>query len=229
LFDSDNRLNAACYAGAKGPDGSFGIVVPTGDPQACQTLGLSIAIRGGARWSVGERNATDSLWAGMGNLTPSIHSDQYLYELTTPTHGESLPLRFATEDDQPWVIHAATEMMKEDFGLDDFLDDEASFHQEIQAGIRAQHELIGESNGHPVFRIKISSQCSDGVQLGGTWVDPAWRGKGVGQAGMRATCKHLLLHTPRITLHVRERNMAAIGCYRATGFHAVQAFRLLSR
>jgi hypothetical protein len=165
----------------------------------------------------------------MGNPTPSINSDQCLYELKKTSQGESLALRFATEEDQQWVTHVATEMMKEDFGIEQFTDDEQSFHHEIYAGIRSQQEFIGETNGHPVFRIKISTQCSDGAQIGGTWVDPEWRGKGIGQAGIRAACKHLLMHTPRVTLHVRESNVAAIGCYTATGFNAVQAFRLLSR
>jgi ribosomal protein S18 acetylase RimI-like enzyme len=229
MFDLGGQLQAACYAGAKDPNGPFGLLVPIGDPQACITLGLSIAIRGGGRWAVGERTATDSLWEGMGNLSTSINSDQCLYELTEPCQGKCLSLRFATENDRQWVTHAATEMMKEDFGINQFMDDDEPFHRDINAGILSNQEFIGETDGQPVFRIKISTLCSYGAQLGGTWVDPAFRGKGTGQAGMRAAANHLLAQVPRVTLHVREKNATAIGCYSAIGFEAVQAFRLLSR
>ena len=229
VFDPHDRIQAACFAGAKGPDGTFGLLVPAGDPQSCLTLGLSLAVRGGGRWAVGERTATDFLWKGMGKPNTSINSDQCLYELTQPHPGDCLSLRFATKNDRSWVIHAATEMMKEDFGVKQFMDDDERFHRSIDMGIRSHQELIGEYKNQPVFRIKISTLCSYGAQVGGTWVEPEFRGKGLGQSGMRATVNHLLSQVPRVTLHVREQNNAAIGCYSAIGFNAVQAFRLLSR
>ena len=79
IFDASDQLQAACYAGAKGPDGVFGLLVPSGDPQSCLTLGLSLAVRGGGRWAVGERSATDLLWEGMGNPNTSINHWKCIY------------------------------------------------------------------------------------------------------------------------------------------------------
>jgi predicted GNAT family acetyltransferase len=165
----------------------------------------------------------------MGNPQPLIRSDQVLYEITEPTPGDYLTLRPATDKDRSWVTHAAAEMMKEDFGVDRLGVDPELFRRRIQTSIRARREIIGEVDDQPVFRVNVGTMCRYGAQLGGTWIEPRFRGQGIGKAAMRSTAARLLEDVPRVTLHVRHNNDAAIGCYSAVGFRPSQAFRLLSR
>jgi ribosomal protein S18 acetylase RimI-like enzyme len=229
VFDDAESLKAVVYAGNRSADGRFGLAVASGAPDAAELLGLALAERGGVAWAVGETDATEALWRGLGGHTARVCSDQVLMETSTVGDGEHLALRRATSSDFDWVSSAASSMMREDLGVDIAADSPTQFLSSIHSCIANGQEFIGCHDGARVFRARVGTDCSGGAQIGGVWVEPSQRGSGFGEAGTRALVRELLSRVPRVTLHVRQENKVAIRCYTAAGFVPVRAFRLLVR
>jgi predicted GNAT family acetyltransferase len=59
------------------------------------------------------------------------------------------------------------------------------------------------------------------------WVDPAARGKGNAQRGMRDLCRLLLERVPTVCLFVRPENAPAIRVYEAVGMQRHGSYRSL--
>ena len=169
---------------------------------------------------VGERTASDALWSGLGNPTPRVRSDQILMQATDVTAGAVLNCRAALASDRDWVSAASSSMIKEDLGLEG----DGWVSERVMTG-----EYVGSHAARRVYRAKVATRCSVGAQIGGVWVDPSCRRRGLGAAGTRGLIRHLLERHPRVTLHVRTDNGSAIRCYESVGFAAVRAFRVLVR
>ena len=229
VFDASDQIVGACYAGAKVAGEGFGLVVPAGDPDANRLIGLALAARGGVRWVIGDRLASDGLWAGLGNPTPRLRSEQILFEATSLTSGSTIDVRKARTSDFEWLCTAASAMVEEDLSLPWAGQDPAVFTARIHAAIKDGAEYVGSVSNRLVYRVERGTRSTYGAQIGGIWVEPDVRGQGLGRAGTRAVCTLLLQNTPRVTMHVRADNMTAIRCYESIGFKAIRAFRLLVR
>ena len=67
-----------------------------------------------------------------------------------------------------------------------------------------------------------------GAQLGGTYVWPEDRGRGIATRAVRGLVGTLRSEgLPRVTLHVHEANTPAVRCYVAAGFRPHAPFRLM--
>jgi len=229
VFGASNQLKGACYAGEYRVGAGFGVVVPFGAEDAAHLLGITLAVRGGARWVIGDRSASDALWGGLGSSAPRLCTDQVLFEATTVTEGPRLPVRIGRVTDLKWIHAAASGMVDEDLGLQWAGQTAEQFAAGVECSVREGNEILGEVAQRLVYRAKRSSMGEHGAQIGGIWVDPTLRGRGLGQAGTRAVTAMILEQVPRVTLHVRVDNLDAIRCYEAVGYHAVRAFRLLVR
>ena len=60
----------------------------------------------------------------------------------------------------------------------------------------------------------IGFMLLDGEQMEALFIDPAWRGRGVG----RALVEHGLVLSPTMTTDVKEQNAQAVGFYLRLGF-----------
>ncbi len=228
-FDDRDLLCGVCYAGAYDEQNGFGLVVPYGRAAGLAMVGMGLAMRGGARWVVGERSACDALWDGLGAAAPRLHSDQVLFEATAPSDGKTLDMRIADESDFDWLLMAASQMVEEDLALPYAGQAPDAFAARLKASIREGSEYIGSENGQRMYRAERGTRGSYGAQIGGIWVDPSQRHLGMGQAGTRSIVNAMLDELPRVTLHVRADNHAAIRCYESIGFQPIRAFRLLVR
>jgi ribosomal protein S18 acetylase RimI-like enzyme len=229
VFDAEDQLQGACYAGEHRLGEGYGLVVPFGTEGAAQLLGIALGARGGARWVVGDRAASDALWAGLGSPAFRLCTDQVLFEATSVTAGPYLSLRNGGASDRMWVHGAAAGMVQEDLGLKWAGWTPEQFATQVEYSLREGNEFLGELASVRVYRVKRGTVGVHGAQIGGIWVDPAMRGRGLGQAGTRAMTAMLLEQVPRVTLHVRADNYTAARCYEAVGYQAVRAFRLLVR
>jgi hypothetical protein len=219
-FPGENgELSAVLYSGPTRSDGVASVAVAVGDQAACESLGRVLAERGGAAWVVGERTASDALWVGLGSPPMQVRSEQILMQATTVTAGAALDCRAAQASDWPWVCSASDSMIKEEMGVDS-----EALSDRVMAG-----EYVGSHDARRVYRARVATRCSAGVQIGGVWVDPSCRRRGMGTAGTRGLTRQLLERHPRVTLHVRTDNESAIRCYEAVGFAPVRAFRVLVR
>lgn len=220
-FSGDRCIDALLYSSPKRVDGLAQIAAVAGDTAAGFALGVALEDAGGAAWVVGERAAADSVWAGMGNPAARVRSDQILMHAVSVNKGSLLDVREAVLADLPWVLHASSSMSREDLGVEE------------PAALRPDRALFGEMvavhQSRRVYRAKVTTECSAGAQVGGIWVEPDFRGRGLGQSATRALVTCLLARHPRVTLHVRADNRAAIRCYEAVGFQAERDFRVLVR
>ena len=229
VFDERDLLCAVCYAGAHNEESGFGMVVPYGRAAALPMVGMALAMRGGARWVVGERSACDALWEGLEAPKPRIQSDQVLFETTEISEGPTVDLRIGNDEDFDWLLMASSRMVQEDLNLSWAGQSQMEFSTRMKASIREGSEYIGSKYGQRMFRAERGVRGSYGAQIGGIWVDPDQRGMGIGKAGTRTVVNALLAELPRVTLHVRANNDAAIRCYESIGFRSIRAFRLLVR
>ena len=178
---------------------------------------------------VGPRVAADALWSTWANgVAPGRRHDQRLYVHDGPPPGGDDPpgLRLAAMADAPVVAHEAGRMEREDIGEDPNRD--PVHHQEaVRERIRAGRTFVIEERARLVFQVNVGTLHPDGAQLGGTWVPPWARGRGLATAGVAAVVRRLLAIAPRVTLHVNEANAPAVRVYEKVGFRRDAPFRLI--
>jgi RimJ/RimL family protein N-acetyltransferase len=229
VIDASGAFNAICFAGGRpGPGLQSATAVPYGESEACQVLGRWVATEGGAWMVIGPRMAADSLWQGLGREPDRIRFEQRLYVCTTVSEGPTLPVRLAHQEEAPRLARWASKMLHEDLGLEPQRINPMAHMERMRHRIQADRTRVAEENGQTVFLIDVGTWFGLGAQVGGTWVPPASRGRGVATRAMRGLCHELLAECQRVTLHVNEANLPAVRCYEAAGFVRAAAFRLIA-
>ncbi len=200
--------------------------VPAGSSEACFALGERA--RGVApRFMLAARPQADALWAGLGAPAARVWSDHRLYLCDRVSEGPRLRLRRARLGEARLMAGLAQEMEREDMGVDPLADAPDAHLADVTRKIAEGRVLVAEEEGQIVFKGDVGLVCGRGALIGGLWVAPAARGRGLGQAGVRALCADLLRRSPVVGLHVREDNAPAIGAYLRAGFRADAPFRLV--
>ncbi|MBA2322063.1 MAG: GNAT family N-acetyltransferase [Deltaproteobacteria bacterium] len=184
---------------------------------------------------VGPRAACDELWDGWDpRYTPRLRYDQRLYTLArVPEAPLEAGFRLAAAADQPRLLLPSARMEEEDLGRNPMLHDPVQHDTIVRDRIRARRTWVIEREGEIVFHINVGTQLPHACQVGGTYVPPAWRGRGLASAGMRALARAILLgRAPELsrmlTLHVNEANLPAVRCYEQAGFERSIPFRLIA-
>ena len=192
-------------------------------------LGAWLARRHQPTLMVGPRDATDAiLGPWMAGRTPHRRYDQRLY-LTDVLPPGPVPtgLRRARNTEWPLLAERAARMEWEDLGRDPSRDDPELHARVVQDRIASGKTLVMEEDGHLVFQLNLGTSTRDGIQVGGTYVPPRFRGRGLSVRGMHAALAMLLRRHPRVTLHVNERNTPAVRCYERVGFQPYAPYRLV--
>ncbi len=219
------------------------LVVPwSPDPEDAGAIGRHLREIGQiAGMVIGPRDACDALWAGWARGAPRLWYDQRLYVQDAPPAGDPADgFRLAKMRDLTALVHASARMEEEDLGRNPLDVDPVGHEAATRERIRSGRTWVIERDGELVFHIHAGTWIAEGCQVGGTYVPPAHRGRGVGTDGMRALGRALLARTrdgrhpgdrehpapARITLHVNEANTPAIRTYEAAGYRRAHAFRL---
>ena len=223
----DPVTSGAIVLGRRAPGAPARLVVPFGDPEASVHIGRRIRKDGPVSMIIGPRAASDGVWEGLAQPTPSVHFDQRLYVCTAVTAGTRLPLRMARIEDADRLAPLAAEMMIEDLGTDPREPDPALHQRSVESRCSRGRTLIAEQGERICFQLNIGTFCRDGTQVGGTYVPPDFRRQGLSTAGMRTASEALLSQTRCVTLHVNEANVPAVRCYERTGFIRAAPFRLI--
>lgn len=238
-FLDSHGLGAATWIGVMGREVEACALVIPGRlvvpfaPDAGDAFRIGQHFRGRYRpcMLVGPREASDALWDGwtQGEVSPRRCYDQRLYAIDTPTLCEPVDgFRRAVADDWPTVSRFSGEMEAEDLGRDP-RDDEPGLHDRvIRDRIDRGSTWVIERDGDLVFQLNVGTSNRHGCQVGGTYVPPDHRGKGIATQGMFAMVRHLLTEYPRVTLHVNEANIPAVRAYERVGFQSHSPFRLIT-
>jgi uncharacterized protein len=226
-------LSAMVFIASSALANGRNLAVPAGDPDGCQAIGQALGPFGPIRMVVGPRQASDAFWVGLGDPHARIRYEQRLYVCTAVTAGPELAIRPATLAEADALADMAGQMMLEDLGEDPRVYDPEGHRRLVAERIRAGRTLIGTAGegtrgNRIVFKVDVGTRFDRGCQVGGTFVPPDLRGRGLSTQGMRAVCRRLLRDVPMVTLHVNEANHPAVRSYEATGFRRSAPFRLMT-
>jgi uncharacterized protein len=211
------RLTALCHLGAN--------VVPSGE--GCGAFAEAVS-GGQARMLIGEEHAVSDLWDEASGRLPSPREDrpgQPVFVMDDPPPAADTALRPATLADLELLVPACAAAHELELGVDPLIRDSDAFRWRTQAQIEEGRSWLWTDNGTILFKAEASAWTPRAVQVQQVWVDPAVRGHGYGQRGMRDLCRFLLGRVPTVCLFVRRENEPAIRVYEAIGMRRTITYR----
>jgi uncharacterized protein len=214
-----SSLVALCHVGAN--------VVPSGE--GCAAF-ADATVRGRARMIIGHEDAVDDLWAAAQGRMPRPRDDrpgQPVYELTEPPEPGDTELRAATLADLERLVPACAAAHREEIGIDPLQRDPEGFRWRTRAQIEEGRSWLWTEDDTILFKAEASAWTPSAVQIQQVWVDPAVRGRGYAQRGMRDLCRRLLEEVPVVCLFVRPENAPALRVYEAVGMRRRFSYRSL--
>jgi ribosomal protein S18 acetylase RimI-like enzyme len=213
----DGRLTALCHVGAN--------LVPAGE--GCAAF-REHALAGNSRMMIGPERAVGELWGAIRGRLPRPRDDrpgQPVYSIDKPPEPGDTGLRAATSDDFAKLLPACAAAHEEEIGSDPLELDPDGFRRRTRAQIDEGRSWVWLDEGTILFKAEASAWTPAAVQIQQVWVDPAVRGRGYAQRGMRDLCRLLLEHVPNVCLFVRPENAPAIRVYEAIGMRHVLSYR----
>jgi uncharacterized protein len=213
------RLRALCHIGAN--------VVPSGEDCAAFA---GVAVNGHARMIIGAEAAVDELWEAMRERMPQPRDDrpgQPGYSISEPPAPGETGLRAATLDDFDLLLPACAAAHEEEIGIDPLARDPEGFRWRTRSQIVDERSWLWRDGDTILFKAEASAWTPHAVQIQQVWVDPAVRGRGNAQRGMRDLCRLLLEQVPCVCLFVRPENAPALRVYEAIGMQRVLTYRSL--
>jgi GNAT superfamily N-acetyltransferase len=210
-------LSALCHVGTN--------VVPSG--RDCGVFAPAV-LEGRARMVIGEERAVGELWEAAQDGLPRPRENrpgQPVYELRSPPESGETGLRAATAADFDTLLPACAATHLEELGIDPLARDADGFSWRTRTQIDEGRSWLWEEDGVIRFKAEASAWTPAAVQLQQVWVDPAARGRGYAQRGMRDLCRLLLERTPVVCLFVRPENAPALRVYEAVGMSRTISYR----
>ncbi|MDR1507230.1 MAG: GNAT family N-acetyltransferase [Treponema sp.] len=102
----------------------------------------------------------------------------------------------------------------------------AACRKGLEALVRAGYVLAAEQDGRFVGKININAVSFTRIQIGGVYVDPAYRRQGIAGALVAAFVRRLSSTGKGFTLFVKKQNAAACRVYDRAGFTKLDDYRI---
>lgn len=201
--------------------------VPSGND--CGAFARDVA-RAAPRMLIGEQGAVDALWEEARAQLPQPREDrpgQPVFVIREPPEPGGTHLRPATVEDVELLLPACAAAHEEELGVNPMRRDAEGFRWRTRAQIEDGRSWIWAEAGVIRFKAEASAWTPSAVQLQQVWVDPAVRGRGYAQRGMRDLCRLLLERVPAVCLFVRAENAPAIRVYENVGMRHTISYRSL--
>jgi ribosomal protein S18 acetylase RimI-like enzyme len=96
----------------------------------------------------------------------------------------------------------------------------------LQRIMREEHILAAELDGRVVGKINTSARSFTRCQIGGVYVHPDYRGRGIARRMTGVFVQELIAQGWGITLFVKKQNPAALSVYRGIGFEFFADYRI---
>jgi len=213
----NGSLAALCHVGAN--------IVPSG--AHCEVF-AGTTRRWPARMVIGEQDAVTALWEAAKDVLPAPREDrpgQPVYAIDQPPEPGTTGLRPAEVRDLDRLLPACMAAHELELGRESLRREREGFRWRTLAQIEEGRSWVWLDDDVIRFKAEASAWTPTAVQLQQVWVDPAARGRGDGQRGLRDLCRLLLETTPVVTLFVRRENLPAIALYDAVGMQRVLEYR----
>jgi ribosomal protein S18 acetylase RimI-like enzyme len=96
----------------------------------------------------------------------------------------------------------------------------------LKAILLGFYTLTAEVDGRLVGKININAKSFTRYQIGGVYVDPDYRGRGIAGALTRAIIRNLMPEGKQFSLFVKKTNEAARRVYSKIGFEPIDDYRI---
>ena len=96
----------------------------------------------------------------------------------------------------------------------------------LQNILASERFLVAELNGQVVGKINTSAESFTRYQIGGVYVRPDCRGRGIAEKMTAFFARDLMSSGKGISLFVKKHNNAALKVYRRTGFNELADYRI---
>lgn len=135
-------------------------------------------------------------------------------------------VRFAGSDDLAALVPACVAMFTEEVGVSPLqVDGGALYRARVRELVEARRAYLRIEDGEVVFKAEVGAAVRGVCQIQGVWVNPKFRGRGLGATGMAAVVELARRHVaPVVSLYVNDYNLAAQAVYRRVGFRQVGTF-----
>jgi GNAT superfamily N-acetyltransferase len=238
FFETNGFSKSQWYGIVDGPDVvAVALVLPgrlavpwSPDPGNAAAIGRAIRGKHPPSMVIGPRLASDALWSTWAKgVNADRYYDQRLYVCREPSPGPPVDgFRLATGQEWATIAAYAGQMEREDLGRNPAVDYPELHGQAVRDRIRGGRTWVIVRDGAIRFLINVGATTRDGCQVGGTFVPPEGRGRGLATDGMRELARRLLPTHPMLTLHVNEANLPAVRVYEKAGFQRAAPFRLIT-
>jgi len=203
------------------------LCVPWSSDRDCSLeIGRALRDQHKPQMLVGPRQACDDILSTWADAIPHTRYDQRLYVLDqAPPIPEGAHVELAQRWHAPRIAELSAAMQREDLGRE--LSSSAAHQAVVMDRIDEERTWIATEGREIVFVINVGTRHLFGCQVGGTYVPPKHRGRGIATRHMAELGARLLDRYPCVTLHVNEANTAAVRVYERAGFRRAAPFRLL--
>jgi ribosomal protein S18 acetylase RimI-like enzyme len=117
----------------------------------------------------------------------------------------------------PAYYQAAVAMYSEEIGLSP-VEATGSYRRHVEDLMR-QGRTFGHWDGRQiVFKTDVAVASGPVCQLGGVWLHPEWRGRGLSAPALSAVVRACRRRWPIVSLYVNQHNQVARALYRRLGF-----------
>lgn len=224
-YDLHGAASALCYVGAN--------VVPVQADAAAIDAFAHRALRMPRRCSsiVGESAAVTRLWERLASVwgpAREVRATQPLMATASDAVGAAPDpaVRLVRPHELDALVPACVAMFTEEVGVSPLGGDGGLLYRaRVRDLIDSGRSFARIENGRVIFKAEIGAATPASCQVQGVWVDPAYRGQGLGAAGMAAVVNLARRRiAPTVSLYVNDFNVAARATYRRVGFDEVGTF-----
>ncbi|MEE2569437.1 GNAT family N-acetyltransferase [Pseudarthrobacter sp. J64] len=222
VFDA-GTLVGACWAGAN--------IVPVQLAPESAPAVAAAASRTGRRFAsaFGPAEAVLAMHQGLQELGHAAHEvrpEQPLMVIDGPPLVASDPaVRRGTMADFDRILPACAAMFEEEVGYSPFLGGRDFYSRRVEGLIRQGHSMVlMGAAGEVVFKAELGAVTKDVTQVQGVWMNPQYRGRGLGAGYMAAVVEMAQEVAPVTSLYVNDYNSRARAVYQRVGFRTVGTF-----
>ncbi len=211
------QLVSACWTGVN--------LVPIGMEEAdAARLGKQLGERGRRFSSIfGPSSSVMAIWSTLSEFSPNpfdVRAEQPLLEIHEPSGIKPNPtVRFTQPHELEKILPACAAMFEEEVGYSPYVGGEEHYRRRVAGLIRRKHSLVDfDGDGDVIFKAELGTVSAEAVQIQGVWINPRYRGRGLGAAYMAAVVDEALKLAPVASLYVNSFNTRALALYKRVGF-----------
>jgi uncharacterized protein len=224
-YSVSGRLSSLCFSGAN--------LVPINATAEAVRAFADRARKQGRRCSsiVGTRDAALDLWSHLAphwDRPREVRPNQPVMAISeaSPTVAPDFRVRPVHPAELELLLPACVAMFTEEVGVSPVLADGGRMYRaRVSELINAGRAFAWIEGGRVIFKAEIGAVTRSACQVQGVWVDPAFRGRRIAEAGMAAVVEYALRDfAPVVSLYVNDFNAPARAAYHRVGFREVSEF-----